>query len=452
MAMNVRTYTRREMLAATAGGIGAWGLQHPAVAALTHPLTPKAPHYFGKAKNVIFFFMAGGVSHVDSFDPKSELNRLHGKKGPGSSRPLKKSLWNEVTDPTTGIVTTDLFPHINSQLSEIALIRSMTNVFGDHYEATVHMHTGARGEARPSLGSWMSYGLGTENTRLPSHMVIAKKEVYGGAQIWDSNFLPAFHQGTRMTPGENPIRYTQPDSKTASIQQQELALLEKMNKRHAKSRSETKELPARMLSYETARNLQTWSPQLFDLSNESDQTIANYGMKKSSDRSFAWQCLMARRLVEQGVRFIEVIDDSNWDHHSKMEGHGPNARDIDKPIAGLIKDLKQRGLLDETLVVFATEFGRTPTEDSNPTGRGHHRSAFSCWLAGGGVKGGTVYGATDDLGKEVIENPVSIHDFHATILRLAGFDHERLTFPFNGRDFRLTDVEGDPIYDIIAPS
>jgi hypothetical protein len=449
MNPSVKIYSRREMLAATAGCLGAASLS-PALAALEHPLAARPPHFTGRAKNVIFFFLAGGLSHVDSFDPKPELSRRHGQKGPGSSRNLKKSPWKEVVDPVTGITTTDLFPHINSQLHEIALIRSMTNVFGDHYEATLHMHTGARGEARPSIGAWLSYGLGTENTSLPAHMVIAKKEVYGGAQNWDANFLPAFHQGTRVTPTAEPIKHTRPDSQTLKIQPQELSLLERMNQRHWQSRKDTDELAARMLSFKTARNLQTWAPSLFDLSRESPETLGTYGMQKASDRSFAWQCLMARRLVEQGVRFIEVIDDGNWDHHSNISAHGKLAQNIDKPIAGLISDLRQRGMLDDTLLVFATEFGRTPTEDSNPTGRGHHRNAFTCWLAGGGVKGGSVYGSSDELGSQVAEQAVTINDFHATILQLAGFDHERLTFPFKGRDFRLTDLAGDIIHDVIA--
>ena len=431
-------------------GLGLAGLGTTA-SAIEHPLAPKIPHFPTKAKRVIFFFMNGGMSHVDSWDPKAKLKALDGKDSVRKGRKWKASQWDTITDPVTGIETTNLVPHLNKVMEEIALIRSLKSPFGDHFEATMHMHTGQKGMTMPGIGAWLSYGLGTPNTDLPSHMVIAKNEIYGGAKAWDANFLPPIHQGARIVPGSEPIKYVKPHSSTAKQQQKELAFLQSLNQNHKIGREDTSELSARMLSFKTAKSLQQTAPELFDIRNgELEETLKLYGMPKADSFDFGWQCLMARRMAEKGVRFIEVIHPGNWDQHSNMPRHGELAKQIDQPIAGLIRDLKTRGMLDETLIVFATEFGRTPYHDSNPTGRGHHRSVFSCWLAGGGVKGGSVYGASDETGNEVAENPVTIHDFHATILHILGIDHEKLTFRHTGRDFRLTDVHGDIIYDVLG--
>ena len=414
-----------------------------------HPLEAKPPHFQSKAKRVIFFFMNGGMSHVDSFDPKSRLTELDGEESSRKGRKWKGSQWKTIVDDRTSIETTELVKHLNGVMDEIALVRSLHSPFGDHFEATLHMHTGQKGMAMPGIGAWLSYGLGTSNTDLPSHVVIAKNEIYGGAKAWDANFLPPIHQGTRIVPGAEPIKYVQPHESTARKQPRELSFLEKLNRSHRSGREETTELAARMLSFKTAVSLQREAPALFNIDGELSETMDLYGAK-SGDYDFGWQCLMARRMAEKGVRFIEVIHSGNWDHHSNIKNHGKLGREIDKPIAGLIRDLRLRGMLDETLIVFATEFGRTPHEDSNPTGRGHHRHAFTCWLAGGGVKGGSVYGTSDEIGNVVAENPVTIHDFHATILHLLGLDHEQLTFRHSGRDFRLTDIHGNVIRELIG--
>ena len=443
---------RRQMLSKTGAGLAGmslFGLANP-LTALEHPLAPKPPHFPTKAKQVIFFFMNGGMSHVDSFDPKAKLTELDGKDSTMKGRKWKGSQWDTITDHTTGIETTNLVPHLNSVMEEVALIRSLKSPFGDHFEATMHMHTGQKGMTMPGIGAWLSYGLGTNNTDLPSHMVIAKKEIYGGAKAWDANFLPPVHQGARIIPGAEPVKYLKPHPSTSRNQPAELAFIEKLNRQHHRGREETSELAARMLSYKTATSLQNVAPNLFNLGDELDETLKLYGIPKADSYDFGWQCLMARRLAENGVRFIEVIHPGNWDHHSNISGHGKLGKEIDQPIAGLIRDLKSRGMLDETLIVFATEFGRTPYHDSNPTGRGHHRNAFTCWLAGAGVKGGTIFGESDETGSEVATNAVDIHDFHATILYLLGLNHEHLTFTQSGRDFRITDVHGKVITDVLA--
>ncbi len=446
--------TRREILsrAGRAGlaGLGLAGMTGESSGAILHPLAAKEPHFPAKAKRVIFFFMNGGMSHVDSFDPKAKLHELDGKESTRKGRKWKASQWKTITDPVTGIETTDLVPHLNSVMEEIALLRSLHGPFGDHFEATLHMHTGQRGMARPGIGAWLSYGLGTTNTDLPSHVVIAKKEIYGGAKAWDASFLPPIHQGTRIVPGSEPVNYVKPHPSIAQQQAGELAFIDRLNQNHQSGREHTAELAARRLSFKTAASLQREAPGLFDVTGELDETLDLYGMPNAKSYDFAWQCLMARRMAESGVRFVEVIHSGNWDHHSNISGHGKLAKEIDQPIAGLIRDLKARGMLDETLIVFATEFGRTPYGDSNPTGRGHHRSAFTCWLAGGGVKGGTAFGASDETGNQATENPVTINDFHATILRLLGFDHERLTYSYTGRDFRLTDLAGNVIDEVLG--
>ena len=455
MKTDLQGLSRREILRRSGAGLLGLGVSGVAGSAgvageIAHPLAAKAPHFSAKAKRVIFFFMNGGMSHVDSFDPKRKLDELDGKDSIREGRKWKKSQWKTITDEVTGIETTELVKHLNRVMGEIALIRSMNSPFGDHFEATLHMHTGQRGMQRPGIGAWLSYGLGTANTDLPSHVVIAAKEIYGGAKAWDASFLPPIHQGTRIMPGSEPVKYVQPHPSTANQQGRELAFLDQLNARHRTGREETAELAARMLSFRTAASLQREAPGLFNVGEELEETLGLYGMKNAGDRGFGWQCLMARRMAERGVRFMEVIHSGNWDHHSNISGHGKLGAEIDQPIAGLIRDLKARGMLDETLIVFATEFGRTPYHDSNPTGRGHHRGAFTCWLAGGGVKGGTVYGESDETGNVVAENAVDIHDFHATILHLLGLDHEKLTFSYTGRDFRLTDVHGEVISGVLG--
>ncbi|MDX1951683.1 MAG: DUF1501 domain-containing protein [Verrucomicrobiota bacterium] len=417
-------------------------------------LAPRAPHFPGKAKRVIFLYMTGGVSHMDSFDPKPRLIQDHGK--PVSDHPgaplYLKTLWDFKPGGKCGTPVSDLFPHIREVMDDICLVRSMKGDHNDHFQATLGIHTGSVTFARPSIGSWVSYGLGTENQNLPSFVVLAPALPYAGTQVFSSDFLPGCHQGTRVLAGAEPIQNLSRRAPSRKIQELELGLLDRFNRKHQQTRAADPALSARIKTYETAFGMQQEMPEVLDLSRETDATLNLYGLERGSTKGFAWQCLIARRLAERGVRFIELIDvgsSNNWDAHSDMHSHEPLARNVDQPIAGLLKDLKSRGMLEDTLVVWTTEFGRTPNTDS-PTGRSHHNKAFSSWLAGGGVKGGTIYGATDEYGREVTENPVHVHDFHATILHLLGFDHEKLTFRHAGRDFRLTDVHGNVVKALIA--
>jgi hypothetical protein len=339
-------------------------------------------------------------------------------------------------------------------VDDLCVIRSMKSDHTNHYEATLGIHTGSFTFARPSIGSWVSYGLGSENRNLPSFVVIAPKTPYAGGQVWASDFLPGAHQGTLVLPGAEPVANIQRRVASSRLQELELAAMAKMNQRHLATRAEDPLLSARIKSFETAFGMQAEMPEVFDLSKESDATLKLYGLERGSTKGFAWQCLVARRLAERGVRFVELIDvgsSDNWDAHGDMLTHTPLAKNVDQAIAGLLRDLKSRGMLDDTLVVWTTEFGRTPFNNAaDAKGREHHHWVFSSWLAGAGVKPGTVYGESDDYGINVAKNPVHVHDFHATILHLMGLDHERLTYRHTGRDYRLTDVAGDVVKGILS--
>ncbi len=417
-------------------------------------LSPKAPHFPGKAKRVIFLYMTGGVSHMDSFDPKPRLLAEGGK--PSSDRPgaalYLPPKWDFKPGGQCGTEVSDLFPHVREVMDDVCLIRSMHGDHNDHFQATLGMHTGSVSFARPSIGSWVSYGLGTVNQNLPSFVVLAPELPYAGTQVFGSDFLPGVHAGTRVRAGAEPIPNLARRSPSQEIQNLELSLLERFNRKHLQARPADPALVARLKSFETAAGMQMEMPGVLDLSGESDETLKLYGLERGSTKGFAWQCLVARRLVERGVRFVELIDvgsHDNWDAHSDIATHEPLARNVDQPIAGLLRDLKGRGLLEDTLVVWTTEFGRTPTTDG-PKGRSHHAAAFSSWLAGAGVRGGMVHGKTDEFGDSVAEGGVHVHDFHATILHLLGFDHEKLTFRHAGRDFRLTDVSGSLVKEILS--
>ena len=453
--------SRREMLWRSARGVTTLGALLGSVPQtlgdtqnLIHPLAAKQPHFRPRARRVIFLHQSGGASHVDSFDPKEKLSRDHGKTVGSGNRPLFGSPWKARPRGKSGILVTDLFPHIGSVIDDVCLIRSLHGDQGDHFQATLLMHTGSNGPARPSIGAWLSHGLGTDNVNLPSHVVFAKNKPYAGSQVWDTNFLPDYHQGVRVVPGDDPIANLRPNPATAPLQSLELDMLNQVNEDHYQRRRYFSELAARILSFQTAYKMQNIAPDLFDLKSESDATLDLYGLRRGDNTSYAWQCLMARRMAEHGVRFIEIIDtgsNRNWDAHGNIDSHKPLAEAIDQPIAGLIRDLKLRGMFADTLIVWCTEFGRTPTSDgSSSRGRGHHRHAFTCWLAGGSVRGGTTYGESDDIGNKVAVNPVDVHDFHATILHIMGLDHTRLTYAHDGRDFRLTDVHGNVIHDILA--
>ncbi len=421
------------------------------------PLAPKKPHFEAKAKRVIWLFSTGGVSQMDTFDPKPKLFAADGKTlgvGGGLSleqRPLLKPRWAFKPGGRCGTEVSDLFPHIRERMDDICLIRSMTTDNNEHFQATLAIHTGSFFAARPSIGSWISYGLGTENRNLPSFVVIAPHLPYAGTQIFDNDFLPAYHQGTRVIPGKDPVPNVKRQADTADLQKLELGFAAALNKKHLQQRGYDDQLAARMRTFETAFQMQFEAPEAFDTSRETEATLRLYGVKKGDTESFGWQCLIARRLAERGVRFIELIDSSssnNWDSHSDMAQYEPLAKKIDQPIAGLLHDLKHRGMLEETIVVWTTEFGRTPGQDG-PQGRGHHPACFASWVAGGGFQGGIAYGKTDDISATVAENKVHVHDFHATILHQLGLDHEKLTYRHAGRDFRLTDVYGEVVQGIL---
>ena len=422
------------------------------------PLSPKQPPKRARAKQVIFIFSNGGVSHMDTFDPKPALFAADGKKtglGGGLSnqqRVLLKPGWEFRPGGQCGTPVSDLFPHIRECMDDICLIRSMQGNDNEHYNATLGIHTGSFFFSRPSIGSWVSYGLGTMNSSLPSFVALAPQMPYAGTQIFNNDFLPAYHQGVRVIGGKEPIANLDRRSKAAGLQELELGLADVLNNRHLKTRNGDSDLGARIRTFETAYHMQTEAHDAFDLGKESDATLDLYGLKRGQSEGFGWQCLVARRLAERGVRFIELVDGSssnNWDQHGDMAEHAIHAKAIDQPVAGLLRDLKARGMLDETLVVWTTEFGRTPGVDGTK-GRGHHSACFSSWLAGGGTKGGIIHGETDELGATVARDKVHVHDFHATILHLLGIDHERLTYRHGGRDYRLTDVHGNVVHNLIA--
>lgn len=422
------------------------------------PLSPKEPHFPARAKRVIFVFSNGGVSHMDTFDYKPELFKADGKKtgsGGGLSnqqRVLLKPLWEFKPGGKCGTLVSDLFPHLRECMDDICVIKSMNGNDNEHYNATLGMHTGSFFFSRPSIGSWVSYGLGTVNQNLPSFIALSPQMPYAGTQIFNNDFLPAYHQGVRVIGGKEPIadlvrRTTQP-----GLQELELGLTDVLNNRHLQARAGDSNLSARIRSFETAFHMQSDAPEAFDVGQESKETLAMYGLEPGKSEGFGWQCLVARRLAERGVRFIELVDGSssnNWDQHGNMAEHAQHAKGIDQPLAGLLRDLKERGMLEDTLVVWTTEFGRTPGVDGEK-GRGHHSACFSSWLAGAGVKGGMTWGSTDEIGATVAENGVHVHDFHATILHLLGIDHTRLTYRHAGRDYRLTDVHGHVVKDVLA--
>jgi hypothetical protein len=449
--------TRRQAIRSLVGGSAILPGLLSRLLADEDPLAERRPHHPAKAKRVIFLFSTGGVSHMDTFDPKPKLIAADGKTmgaGGGLSREKRKllrPLWEFRPGGRCGTPVSDLFPHLRERVDDMAVIRSMKTDDNEHFQATLAIHTGSFFATRPSLGSWLSYGLGTLNRNLPSFFVIAPQLPYAGTQVWSNDFLPAYHQGTRVIPGGEPIPNLTRRS-GPGVQETELDLARLLDKGHAARDVADTDLAARIRTFETAHQMQTEATDAFDLSRESDATLHLYGLKRGDSTSYAWQCLVARRLVERGVRFVELIDQgasNNWDQHDNLKKHADLARRIDQPIAGLMLDLQRRGMLEDTLIVWTTEFGRTPGEDG-PMGRGHHGACFSSWMAGGGVKGGTIYGATDDIAQSVAENPVHVHDFHATILHLLGFDHTKLTFRSGGRDYRLTDVHGNVVTDILA--
>ena len=466
------TLSRRHMLRESACGFGNLALlsllaqQTVADIASAGPLSSKPPHFPARAKRVIFLFMHGGVSHVDSFDPKPKLTELNGQPLPGTKPKfefaptgnLLASPWKFQPYGESGIEVSELFPQIGSCIDDICVIRSMNG--GDqvsHGPALLNINTGSGVFARPSLGAWTLYGLGTENQNLPGFLSLSPSLYHGGTQNYGSAFLPASFQGTRIGDGSTNFRETQLSNLAAgddpTLQRLQLDLLMQRNRQHIANVGDDPQLEARIAAFEMSFRMQAEAPEVMDISRETSETQARYGVNIEPTDEYARQCLLARRCLEAGVRFVQVnfsYPRNYWDAHSDLRNnHTSNAKKVDQPVAALLQDLKSRGLFEDTLVIFGTEFGRTPAAQGTD-GRDHHPHAFSVWLAGGGVRGGMTYGQTDEFGYYVQENKVTMPDFHATILQLLGLNHEQLTYRHAGRDYRLTDVFGNVVKEILA--
>jgi hypothetical protein len=423
-----------------------------------HPLAPKPAHFPAKAENFLLIFLTGGFSHVDTFDPKPKLTADAGKIVPAvhlrgvDKQPLMGSPFSFKQHGESGLWISEIFPQLGTVADELCVIRSLHTDIIEHFQAVLAMHTGSSTVPMPSIGAWLSYGLGTLNPNLPSYMVLAENIPYAGAQVWDNNFLPPFHQGVRIKPGDDPIPDLRSSARSLTLHELEQLMLREVNERHAADRPDDANLRARTGSFDVARGMMREAPEVLDITRESDATLKMYGVERGDNKSFAFQCLIARRLIERGVRVVELIDTGshdNWDAHGNMQQHRPKALRVDQAITALITDLKQRGLFNQTLIAGCTEFGRTPWSD-NGQGRNHYAAAFSSFLAGAGIQGGRTYGETDEYGINIAADPVHVHDYHATILHLMGIDHERLTYRYGGRDFRLTDVAGNVITDILS--
>lgn len=472
--------TRRQALKNTACGFGhlalagLLGKQAMAASSSTakNPLAAKQGHLPAKAKRVIFIFMQGGPSHVDSFDYKPRLEREDGKirtfddartkakTGKVIEHRVMKSLWDFKRYGQCGHPVSDLFPHIGKHADDLCVLKGMHTEGVAHGPATLFLHTGSMNMIRPSMGAWTAYGLGSENDSLPGFVTINPSMGNGGPRNYSSGFLPAVYQGTAVGRAGIPateakIRNIVHPNLSLAGQRRQLELLRAMNQEQLRAKPGEDELDALINSYELAWRMQNNAPDTLDLSGESAATLKMYGIDEKETENFGRQCLKGRRLCEAGVRYIQInyTDNTNnpaWDQHSNMPKHKEHAYASDKPVAGLLQDLKQRGLLEDTLVWWGGEFGRTPYAQKNGTGRDHNSNGFTVWLAGGGVKPGFSFGETDEFGHRAVNDKVHMHDLHATILHLLGLDHERLTYPFDGRDYRLTDVAGRVVEEIIA--
>jgi len=469
--------TRRDRLANWGTGFGMLGLAglladeaqaegtHPG-SSLASPPLPQGRGRGGSAKRVIFLFMSGGPSHVDTFDPKPRLLAETGKPLPFSKPSLERtktgnllgSPWQFKKHGQSGTEVSELFPKVAECVDDMCVIRSMVADNINHNGACLQMNTGEQAFSRPSLGSWLLYGLGTENKNLPGYVVISPAQPAQGAPLWTSSFLPAAYQGTLVSDLKNPIANLTNAKLSDRYQREQLDLLQQLNTTHKAARPGDSQLEGRIQSFELAFRMQREAPEAFDVEKESPDTKKLYGLDNPLTETFGRQCLMARRLVERGVRMVQVYHTATskrsscqlWDQHGGLRAELPlNCMSTDQPIAGLLKDLKARGLLKDTLVIWGGEFGRTPTAE-NADGREHHPFGFSMWMAGGGVKGGLAYGSTDEYGWHSVEKKVHVHDLHATILHLMGIDHTKLTYLYGGRNYRLTDVYGTVVTDILA--
>ena len=469
--MNPLCCSRRDLLGRLGGGIANLAfldlLNRSGLAAAKSPLAAKPQHFPAKAKAIISIFCYGGVSQVDTFDPKPELLKRQGEQmtgvgnvvaSMGTPGGIMPSPWKFQKHGQCGMEISELFPHLAGQADDLALIRSMTALSPAHGPALFQMNTGTILAGAPSVGSWVTYGLGTANENLPGYIVFTdyRGGPINGAPNWGNGYMPAAYQGTQFRSSGPPIVDLKPPVERSPDEQAKwLKFLQELNERHQEKNPEDSELSARIYSYELAFRMQTSATEAIDIGRESAATRRLYGVDEPPTEYFGRQALMARRLVERGVRYVQIYSgggnfEPSWDAHWDLKGnHEQHCAETDKPIAGLIKDLKSRGLFDSTLIVWHGEFGRLPISE-RMDGRDHNNNGFSVWLAGGGVKGGTIVGATDQFGYRAVENPKTVYDLHATILHLMGLDHERLTYRYSGRDFRLTDVHGKVVKEIMV--
>jgi len=464
--MKKHFYSRRELLGRLGGGIASVALTDM-LARQELLAAPRSPHFAGKAKAVISVFCYGGASHIDTFDPKPELLKRQGQAmtgvgdvvvSQGNPGGLMPSPWSFKKYGQSGIEVSELFPHVAEHVDDLAVLRSMHSISNDHGPALYQMNTGTVLAGHPSVGSWLTYGLGTENENLPGFVVFTdyRGGPIGGAPNWGNGYMPAAYQGTQFrSVGDAIVDLRPPKDVSDERQRRWLDLLGDLNRKHLEQNPADTELSARIASYELAYRMQTHASDAIDVSKESKATRNMYGLDEKITSYFGRQALMARRLVERGVRFVQLYSgggnfEPSWDAHFKLKiNHDTHCKETDQPIAALIKDLKSRGLFESTLIIWHGEFGRMPISQ-RADGRDHNQYGFTVWMAGGGIKGGTVVGATDDFGYKAVEDRKSIYDLHATILHLLGLDHEKLTYPHNGRDMRLTDVHGNVIHDVVA--
>lgn len=460
-------FSRREMLRSAACGFGYTALagfmaEQALAESARGPLAPRPTHHKARAKRVIFLFMHGGPSQVDTFEHKPRLAKDDGKdlpfapaKGATVSSKILASPWKFQQYGECGHAVSELFPEVAKHVDEICFLSGMHTEGQSHGQAVLFLHTGSFALARPSVGAWTTYGLGTENQDLPGFVTICPTRGHGGAINFGNAFLPATYQGTAIGSANTPassarIRHLTSEERTSEQQRKQLDLLQTLNRAHLEKAGSDDRLEGVISSYELAYRMQSAVPKLTDLRSESKATQALYGIGEKPTDDFGRQCLMARRFAEAGVRYIQVSHSFKWDQHGNLKkGHEQNSKEVDKPIAGLLTDLAKRGLLQDTLVLWGGEFGRTPVVQGKD-GRDHNPQGFTMWMAGGGVKGGMTYGATDDFGYYAVNDKVHMHDLHATILWLLGMDHERLTYRMAGRDFRLTDVHGRVVEEIMT--
>ena len=461
------TLSRRAALQAAGAGFGMLALQgllagEVAAGASANPLAARTPHHRPTAKRCVFIYLPGGPSQIDLLDPKPQVTRHHGTPLPFAMPRLVRTRTNNLfaskykfkKHGESGIEVSELLPHIAGCVDDLCVIRSMVADNINHGGAALQMHTGEQAFSRPSVGSWVTYGLGTENENLPGFVVISPQPTFQSGPLFSASFLPAAYQGTLIRDLANPIADLHSTPAQQKRQLAQIATLRRLHQLRRNRSPNTAALDARIASFELAYRMQVQAPEAFEIETESENTQQLYGLDHEQTAPIGKQLLLARRLVERGVRFIQVFDSSGgnnvWDHHGNLNKRLPkNCRQTDRPIAGFLRDLKDRGLLEDTLVVWGGEFGRTPTAEGSD-GREHHPFGFTMWLAGGGIKGGHVHGATDEFGWHAVENKMHVHDLHATILHLLGLDHEELTFRYGGRDFRLTDVFGRVVREILA--